>query len=80
MCNRHFHGAIGETLKISEKFWLVLCVTFTRVFWFKVVDSCRLFSKTGSDTFRSVLICGKKQESRRKYFITMQKIHLPERV
>ena len=33
---------------------------------FTVVDSCRIFSKTGSDTFRSVLVCGKEQESRKK--------------
>ena len=31
------------------------------------------FSKTGSDTFRSVLIYGKDQESRKKNFITVQK-------
>ena len=31
------------------------------------------FSKTGYDTFRSVLIFGKEQESRKKYFITVQK-------
>ena len=29
----------------------------------QVVDSCRIFSKTGSDSFRSVLIYGKEQES-----------------
>ena len=37
------------------------------------------FSKTGSDTFRSVLIYEKEQESR-KNFITVQKSHLPEKV
>ena len=31
------------------------------------------FSKTGSDTFRSVLIYGKDQESRKKCVITVQK-------
>ena len=31
-----------------------------------------LFSKTGSDTFRSVLIYAKEQESRKKNFITVQ--------
>ena len=31
------------------------------------------FSKTGSDTFRSVLIYGKEQEFRKKYVITVQK-------
>ena len=40
----------------------------------EVVDSCRIFSKTGSDTFRSVLIYGKEEESRKKNFITVQKI------
>ena len=30
-------------------------------------------SKTGSDTFRSGLIYGKEQESRKKYFIAVQK-------
>ena len=30
------------------------------------------FSKTGSDTFRNVLIYRKEQESRIKYFITVQ--------
>ena len=39
----------------------------------KVVDSCRTFSKTGFDTFRSILIYGKEQESRKKKFITVQK-------
>ena len=34
----------------------------------KVVDSCRIYSKTWSDTFRSVLIYGKEQESRKKIF------------
>ena len=38
------------------------------------------FSKTGYDTFRSVLIYVKEQESRKKYFITVQKIHFPEKV
>ena len=38
------------------------------------------FSKTWSDTFRSVLVYGKEQESREKYFINVQKIHLPEKV
>ena len=28
----NFHGAIGETLKILEKFWMVLCLNFTRIF------------------------------------------------
>ena len=37
------------------------------------------FSKTGSDTFGSVLIYGKEQESRQK-IITVQKIDLPESV
>ena len=46
----------------------------------KVVDSCRIFSKTWSDTFRSVLVYGNVQESRKKYFITVQKIYLPEKV
>ena len=37
----------------------------------KFVDSC---SKTWCDTFRSVLVYGKEQESREKlYFITVQK-------
>ena len=31
------------------------------------------FSKTGSDTFRSILMYGKEQESRKDYFITMQR-------
>ena len=38
------------------------------------------FSKTGSDTFRNVLIYGKEQEFGKKYFINVQKIHLPEKV
>ena len=33
---------------------------------FKVVDSCLIFSKIGSDTFKSVLIYGKQQESLKK--------------
>ena len=37
------------------------------------------FSKTGSDTFSSVLKTGKEQESRKK-FITVKKIHLAETV
>ena len=40
---------------------------------FKVVDSCWFFPNTGSDTFRSVLICRKEQESRKKIFLIMQK-------
>ena len=35
---------------------------------FKVAGSCGIFWKTGSDTFRSVLICGKEQEFRKKIF------------
>ena len=31
----------------------------------KVVD-CQIFSKIWSDTVRSVLVCGKEQESRKK--------------
>ena len=38
------------------------------------------FSKAGSDTFKSVLIYGKEQESRNKNVITVQKIHIPEKV
>ena len=38
------------------------------------------FSEAGSDTFRSVLIYGKEKKSRKKYVITVQKIHFPERV
>ena len=36
------------------------------------------FLKTWSDTFRSVFIYGKEQESRKK-FITVQQIHLLEK-
>ena len=38
------------------------------------------FSKTRSDTFRSILTYGKEQESRKKYFIAVQKVHLLEKV
>ena len=38
------------------------------------------FSKTGSDTFRSVLIYGKEQESLKKNVLTVKKNHLHERV
>ena len=48
------------------------------LFRVKVVDSCRIFSKTWSDTFRSVLVYGKGQESRNKNFRNRaKKIHLP---
>ena len=40
----------------------------SNTFELKVVDSCRIFSNTGSDTFRNVLIYGKEQESRKKVF------------
>ena len=40
---------------------------------FKVVDSCQTCSTKCSDTFRSFFVCGKEQESRKKYFITVQK-------
>ena len=48
----------------------------------KVVDSCQIFFlKTGSDTFRGVLIYGKEQESRKKIFHNRTKnIHLSEKV
>ena len=39
----------------------------------KVVDSCRTCSTECSDTFRSFFVCGKEQESRKKYVITVQK-------
>ena len=39
----------------------------------KVVDSCWIFSTEWSDTFRSFFVCGKKEESRKKYIITVQK-------
>ena len=32
----------------------------------KVVDSCRTCSTKSSHTFRSVFVCGKEQESRKK--------------
>ena len=38
------------------------------------------FSRTGSDTFRSVLIYGKEQESRKKFHNLAKNFHLPERV
>ena len=38
------------------------------------------FSKTWSDTFRSVLIYGKEQESRKKKFHNRAKKHLPKKV
>ena len=39
------------------------------------------FRKHRYDTFRSVLAYGMEQESRKKYFITVQKkVHLPEKV
>ena len=40
---------------------------------FKVVDSCWISSTEWSDTFRSFFVYGKKQESRKKYIITVQK-------
>ena len=47
----------------------------------KVVDSCWISSTEWSDTFRSVFVYGKKQESRKKNIITVQKkCHLPEEV
>ena len=39
----------------------------------KVVDSCRIFSETWLDNFRSVLVYGHELGSRKKYFITVQK-------
>ena len=39
----------------------------------KVVDSCLISSTEWSDTFRSLFVYGKKQESRKKYIITVQK-------
>ena len=38
------------------------------------------FSKTWSDTFRSALVYGNEQEFQKKSFITVQKIHPPERI
>ena len=40
---------------------------------FKVVDSCWISSTEWSDAFRSFFVYGKKQESRKKYIITVQK-------
>ena len=40
---------------------------------FKVVDSCWISSTEWSDTFRSFFVFGKKQESRKKDIITVQK-------
>ena len=43
-------------------------------FLFKVVDSCWISSTEWSDTFRSIFVYGKKQESwKKKYVITVQK-------
>ena len=53
---------------------------FFKVFSLKVVAGFRFCSKTRSDTFRSVLIYGKEQEPRKKYYIIVQKFHLPEGV
>ena len=39
----------------------------------KVVDSCWISSTEWSDTFRSFFVYEKKQESRKKYIITVQK-------
>ena len=56
----------------NDKYLLVHLMLLTHV---------RIFSKTASesDTFGIVLMYGKQQESR-KSFITVQEIHLPERV
>ena len=41
----------------------------------KVVDSCRIFFwRKESDTFRSVLVHGREEETRKEYFIIVQKI------
>ena len=40
----------------------------------RLLTHVRFFSKTWSDNFRSVLIYGKEQESRKKCFITVQKL------
>ena len=39
----------------------------------RLLTLVEFFSKTGSDTFRNVLINGKEQESRKKHVITVQK-------
>ena len=43
---------------------------------FKVADLCRIFSKTGSDTSRSVLICGKEKGSPKKCHNRAKEIYL----
>ena len=45
--------------------FLVSCMSRITGLFIKVADLCRFILKTGSDTFRNVLIYGKEQNSRR---------------
>ena len=48
---------------------------------FNVVDSCWLFSTELSDAFRSFFLCMERSKNhKKKYIITVQKIHLPKEV
>ena len=46
----------------------------------RLLANVGFFSKTGSDTFRSVLIYGKEEECQNKICHNPAKNHLPERV
>ena len=63
-------SGLAKNNKIMSMF-----VQLSRLFlpFFKVVDSCRTCSTKSSHTFRSFFVCGKEQESRKKYVITVQK-------
>ena len=55
--------------------------TFGECLYLRLLTHVGFFSKTWSDTFRSVLMYEKEQESRRKIFHNRAKIiHLPEKV
>ena len=64
----------------SEIITFVFCTTGFSLSVLRLLIHIGFFSKTGSDTFRSVFLNGKEQESRKKLLHNRAKIYLPEKV
>ena len=64
-------------MRLSKKF---PCLASLKCTFLRLLSGLGFCWKTGSDTFRSVLIYEKEQEPRKKVSQSLKKFHLPERV
>ena len=73
-------GASAGIRSLQTSIVIKLCQSQGMKFNLRLFTHVGFFSKTGSDTFRSVLIYGKAQELEKSISSPCKKIHLPEKV